>query len=155
MDVRLRPDRASLGVYVRAKSPDKGIQRLFASAGLGYRSLPELGNLFLDFEDWRERYAAFIQCAGHLLTSRLDELEPPLCLLCAKRSSTLGAMRSSISTGTDPSAPTAPISMMDQDLPNLVTAPPHPAYRVLRAAACLTKSLCQPPSMNPWRAPPA
>jgi uncharacterized protein (DUF488 family) len=84
-DVRLRPDRASMGVYAKAKSPDKGIERLFASAGIGYRSLPELGNLFLDYEDWRERYSAFIQCAGHLLVSRLDGLEPPWCLLCAER----------------------------------------------------------------------
>jgi uncharacterized protein (DUF488 family) len=84
-DVRLRPDRASLGVYVKAKTPDKGIEHLFASAGIGYRSLPELGNLFLDFDDWRERYTAFIQCAGHLLLSRLDALEPPVCLLCAER----------------------------------------------------------------------
>lgn len=84
-DVRLRPDRASMGVFAGAKSPDKGIERLFASAGIGYRSLPELGNLFLEYEDWRERYAAFIQCAGHLLVSRLNGLEPPLCLLCAER----------------------------------------------------------------------
>ncbi len=84
-DVRLRPDRASMGVYAKAKSPDKGIERLLTSAGIGYQSLPELGNLFLDFEDWRERYAALIQCAGHLLVNRLDELETPVCLLCAER----------------------------------------------------------------------
>jgi uncharacterized protein (DUF488 family) len=84
-DVRLRPDRASMGVYAKAKTPDKGIERLFASVGIGYRSLPELGNVFLDYEDWRERYAAFIQCAGHLLISRLDGLETPVCLLCAER----------------------------------------------------------------------
>ena len=84
-DVRLRPDRASMGVYVKAKTPDKGIERLFTAAGIGYRSLPELGNVFLEYEDWRERYAAFVQCAGHLLVTRLDGLEPPLCLLCAER----------------------------------------------------------------------
>jgi uncharacterized protein (DUF488 family) len=84
-DVRLRPDRASMGVYARAKTPDKGIERLFAAAGIGYRSLPELGNVFREYEDWRERYAAFIQCAGHLLVSRLDGLEAPVCLLCAER----------------------------------------------------------------------
>ena len=84
-DVRLRPDRASMGVYVKAKTPDKGIERLFTAAGIGYRSLPELGNVFLEYEDWRERYAAFVQCAGHLLVTRLDGLEPPVCLLCAER----------------------------------------------------------------------
>lgn len=84
-DVRLRPDRASMGVYARAKTPDKGIERLFTSAGITYRSLPELGNVFLDYEDWRERYVALLQCAGHLLVNRLDALEPPVCLLCADR----------------------------------------------------------------------
>jgi uncharacterized protein (DUF488 family) len=84
-DVRLRPDRASMGVYAKAKTPDKGIERLFASAGIAYRSLPELGNVFMDFDDWRERYAALLQCAGHLLIGRLDVLEPPVCLLCAER----------------------------------------------------------------------
>jgi uncharacterized protein (DUF488 family) len=84
-DVRLRPDRASMGVYVKAKTPDKGIERLFTAAGIGYRSLPELGNVFLEYEDWRERYATFIRCAGHLLVSRLNGLEPPVCLLCAER----------------------------------------------------------------------
>lgn len=85
VDVRLRPDRASMGVFVKAKSADKGIERLLASAGIAYRSLPELGNVFRDCDDWRERYAALIQCAGHLLVSRLDTLAPPLCLLCAER----------------------------------------------------------------------
>jgi uncharacterized protein (DUF488 family) len=84
-DVRLRPDRASMGVYAKAKTPDKGIERLFASAGIAYRSLPELGNVFMDFDDWRERYAALLQCAGHLLIGRLEVLEPPVCLLCAER----------------------------------------------------------------------
>lgn len=84
-DVRLRPDRASMGIYVKAKTPDKGIERLFASAGIDYRSLPELGNVFMEFEDWRERYAALLQCAGHLLIGRLEVLEPPVCLLCAER----------------------------------------------------------------------
>ena len=85
VDVRLRPDRASLGIFVKAKSPDKGIERLLASAGIAYRSLPELGNVFRDYDDWRERYAALLKCAGHLLVSRLDKLVPPLCLLCAER----------------------------------------------------------------------
>jgi uncharacterized protein (DUF488 family) len=85
VDVRLRPDRASMGIFVKAKSPDKGIERLLATAGIAYRSLPELGNLFRECDDWRERYAALIKCAGHLLVNRLDELTPPLCLLCAER----------------------------------------------------------------------
>ena len=88
VDVRLRPDRASMGVYVKAKTPDRGIERLFTTADIGYRSLPELGNVFLEYEDWRQRYAALLQCAGHLLVSRLDGLESPVCLICAERRAT-------------------------------------------------------------------
>jgi uncharacterized protein (DUF488 family) len=85
VDVRLRPNRASMGAFVKAKSADKGIERLLSAAGIGYRSRPELGNLFLEYDDWRERYAELMNCAGHLLVTRLDGLTEPLCLLCAEK----------------------------------------------------------------------
>lgn len=85
VDVRLRPDRASMGVYTRAKTPDKGIQRLLADGGIAYISLPELGNVFLDYADWRERYAELMARAGDLLTARLHSAPQPFCLLCAER----------------------------------------------------------------------
>jgi uncharacterized protein (DUF488 family) len=74
-----------MGAYVKAKTGDKGIERLLGEAGIGYRSLPELGNVFLDYDDWRERYTALLARAGDLLVSRLAEVAGPICLLCAER----------------------------------------------------------------------
>jgi len=84
-DVRGRPDRASMGAYTRAKSAEKGIEKLLNDAGIGYRSLPELGNVFLDMDDWSGPYAELIERAGELLTRRLIELPRPFCLLCAEK----------------------------------------------------------------------
>jgi uncharacterized protein (DUF488 family) len=85
VDVRLRPDRASLGAYVKAKTADKGMQRLLAGANIQYRSAVELGNLFIDHPDWRERYRSLLDKAGDLLTGCLYERPPPVCLLCAEK----------------------------------------------------------------------
>ena len=84
-DVRARPDRASMGAYTKAKTPDKGIEKLLAAAGIGYRWLPELGNVFLDRDEWTDRYAELIARAGDLLTDRLVVLPGPFCLLCAEK----------------------------------------------------------------------
>ncbi|MBK8974902.1 MAG: DUF488 domain-containing protein [Planctomycetes bacterium] len=84
-DVRLRPDRASMGIWVRARTSDKGIERVLGSAGIGYQSLVELGNLFLEHPDWREPYRELLARSGDLLTARLRELAGPVCLLCAER----------------------------------------------------------------------
>ena len=85
VDVRLRPDRASMGVYTQAKSPEKGIQELLRQKGINYVSLTELGNLFRDDERWRERYRSLLERAGDLLTDRLVSIAPPFCLMCAER----------------------------------------------------------------------
>lgn len=86
VDVRLRPDRASMGSYVKARDPDKGLAGLLASAGIAYVSLPELGNLFLDYDDWPDRYTVFLDRAGPLLFDRLTAAIPgPVCLLCAEK----------------------------------------------------------------------
>lgn len=84
-DVRIRPERASLGAFTKARSPDRGIERLLSDSGITYHHILELGNLFLDRHDWRERYRQLLTEAGELLVSRLDELETPFCLLCAER----------------------------------------------------------------------
>lgn len=85
VDIRLRPDRASMGIWVKAKTADKGIESWLAAAGIGYRSLIELGNVFLDFPDWRPRYEKLLAASGELLTERLTDLPEPVCLLCAEK----------------------------------------------------------------------
>lgn len=39
VDVRLRPDRASIGIWVKVKTADKGIEKTLFDAGIEYRSL--------------------------------------------------------------------------------------------------------------------
>lgn len=85
VDIRLRPDRASMGIWVKAKTPDKGIESWLGEAGIGYRSIVELGNLFLDCPDWQPRYQALLDSCGELLTQRLLEIPGPICLLCAEK----------------------------------------------------------------------
>lgn len=87
IDVRLRPDRASLGSYARARSPDKGLEALLAGAGLGYASFVELGNPFVDQADWAGRYRRLLDAAGPVLVERLlaSALPRPWALLCAER----------------------------------------------------------------------
>lgn len=85
VDVRLRPDRASMGIWVKAKTADKGIESWLVNAGIGYHSLIELGNVFLEFPDWRMRYQELLDSAGALLTERLQSIPGPICLLCAEK----------------------------------------------------------------------
>jgi len=85
VDIRLRPDRSSMGTYVRARTPDKGIEGLLSRAGIRYFSFVELGNLFLEFDDWQVRYQNLMKTAGDLLTKRLREVPSPFCLMCAEK----------------------------------------------------------------------
>lgn len=86
VDVRLRPDRASMGVYAKAKTADKGLEALLNKNGIAYVSLIELGNLFLEFDDWQERYRQFLEKSGELVLERLQSVENhPLCLMCAEK----------------------------------------------------------------------
>ena len=84
-DVRLRPDRASMGCYAQAKDPDRGLQGLLKRPGIEYVSLVELGNVFLGRDDWRERYSDLLARAGDLLTERVRALTKTFCLLCAEK----------------------------------------------------------------------
>lgn len=86
VDVRLRPNRASMGAFIKAREPDRGIERLLREAGIGYASLVELGNEFLDFEDWHDRYRRrLLEGLGAPLTERLSSLAGPMCLMCAEK----------------------------------------------------------------------
>jgi uncharacterized protein (DUF488 family) len=84
-DVRIHPDRASMGAYVKARTADKGIEKLLSERAITYRSILELGNLFRDLVDWRPSYRAFFERVGDLLVGRLAVLPEPFCLLCAEK----------------------------------------------------------------------
>ena len=84
-DVRIRPDRASMGAFVKARSSEKGIERLLSERGIAYRSLLELGNLFRDLDEWHRPYRALFEQSGELLVGRLAELVAPFCLMCAEK----------------------------------------------------------------------
>jgi len=62
-----------------------GIQRLLNNAGVQYYSFVELGNVFLDFEDWQVRYGDLMTKVGDMLIERLLQVSPPFCLMCAEK----------------------------------------------------------------------
>jgi uncharacterized protein (DUF488 family) len=86
VDVRLRPDRAYWGCYVKAKSQDKGIQKILAGYNLEYVSIVKLGNPFMECDDWRERYRQLLEKEGDLLIEPLQSISGPFCLMCAEKS---------------------------------------------------------------------
>ncbi len=84
-DVRIHPDRASMGAYVKARSPEKGIEKLLADRGIAYHSILELGNLFRDVNDPVGLYRELFASAGELLVGRIPTLPAPFCLMCAEK----------------------------------------------------------------------
>jgi uncharacterized protein (DUF488 family) len=73
------------GHGVKANTPDKGIEKFLAGAGIGYVSLIELGNLFIEYDDWEARYKTLLDQAGDLLVDRLAGVPQPFSLLCAEK----------------------------------------------------------------------
>jgi uncharacterized protein (DUF488 family) len=85
VDIRLRPDKSIMGFYAKAKTSDKGIEGWLSEACIEYKSLIELGNIFLDYPDWQQRYEKLLNSCGELLVERLINIPGPICLLCAER----------------------------------------------------------------------
>jgi uncharacterized protein (DUF488 family) len=85
VDVRIRPDRASMGAFILARTSDKGIEKTLAEQGIEYHSRLELGNIFFGLDDWRTPYGELLQHSGALLVRRLQGLPEPFCLLCAEK----------------------------------------------------------------------
>ncbi len=52
--------------------------------------MPELGNLFLGFDDWYARYKELLEKSGELLLNRIynTNIPQPFCLLCAEKKAT-------------------------------------------------------------------
>lgn len=86
VDVRFRPDHARIASYRKAKSPDKGIQKLLATAEIDYFSVVELGNPFMEYADWKERYQEHLEKNGDTLIEPLQSIASPYCLMCAEKS---------------------------------------------------------------------
>ena len=61
VDVRLRPDRSSMETYVKDRSNTQGIEGLLAKADIQYFSFVELGNIFMDMDDWSQRYRSLVE----------------------------------------------------------------------------------------------
>ena len=87
VDTRLRPQRAAMGSYVKAKSLEKGINKLLNNAGIEYVWLEKLGNVFMDDkENGRQRYAEYVNQQGHSWISLLQQIQKtPFCLMCAEK----------------------------------------------------------------------
>ncbi len=85
VDVRLLPNQAYMSFYKKAKSEDKGIQRLLKDNDIQYVSLIELGNIFLNREDGLKPYEQLVEQSGDLLFERLYQVPEQFCLMCAEK----------------------------------------------------------------------
>lgn len=83
----LRPYPAYRRYYAKAKSRDKGIQKILAGYNIEYVSFVKLGNPFMECDDWRDRYRQYLEKEGDHLIEPLRSIPGPFCLLCSEKSS--------------------------------------------------------------------
>ncbi len=84
VDVRLRP-RGFRGYYTRSGDPSKGIGGLLARGGVEYLWAEELGNPFMDQDDWAEEYRGYLDQLGDRLAEILENVLAPFCLMCGEK----------------------------------------------------------------------
>ena len=85
IDVRLKPNHAYIGSYVKAKDPNKGIQALLRNHEISYLHIKEIGNPFLENKNWSIQYEKYLEENGDSLISDLIKITEPFCLLCAEK----------------------------------------------------------------------
>ncbi len=86
VDVRMTPQRASMGMFVKAKSSAKGIEKTLAEAGITYQWFEELGNPDRN-DPAMTVFRKLMTDDGNARTARLVALATHrrVCLLCAER----------------------------------------------------------------------
>lgn len=85
-DVRIEPQHASMGMFVKAKSSEKGIEKLLGSAGIAYEWLEELGNPQRK-ESGMTTFRGLMVREAESRTTRLREIAESraACMLCAEK----------------------------------------------------------------------
>lgn len=85
VDVRKYPNHSHMGAYVKAKSNDKGIEKLLKEANVDYLWCEKLGNEFMKMPGWSENYATALIERLPACEQQLLDAEAPMCLLCAEK----------------------------------------------------------------------
>ncbi len=84
-DVRIRPDRASMGAYVKGARPTRGSKDCSRSGASPITPSSSSETCSATWTTGVPPYRVLFERAGDLLVSRLGELPEPFCLLCAEK----------------------------------------------------------------------
>ena len=84
VDVRLHPEKAYVGTWVKAKTPGKGINGWLPPEDINYEWVEELGNKFLDDPEWKAKFTEYMKKNGNALFKQLEKFNQPICLMCAE-----------------------------------------------------------------------